>query len=180
MKARLISYAFPALLLCGCSSSRETKPLSDSTLRNLHRVDSNLYRSEQPDANDFIALEKAGVTEALNLRSMHGDKNLLEGTRIKEHRVRMDAHDINDYDMAKALKTIKNRRGTMLVHCHHGSDRTGAVCAMYGIMFLNRSRDEAIRELKDPKFGFHGIYINIPKYIETADTAKLRRMINAP
>ena len=42
--------------------------LPDSELTNLYKIDSGVYRSEQPSHEDFKALEKYGIGEALNLR----------------------------------------------------------------------------------------------------------------
>lgn len=146
-------------------------------LSNMYRVDNGIYRSEQPKTAQFKAVEKYGIAEILNLRQWHSDKKFTKNTNLVLHRVRMNAHDINDYDVVMALKTIKNRKGAILIHCRHGSDRTGTIVAMYRIIFQNWSKEQAIEELKNECFGFHEVYINIPKYITNVDIDDIKLRI---
>ena len=56
----------------------------------------------------------------------------------------------------------------LLVHCQHGADRTGTMCAMYRIVKQGWSADEAIKELEEGGYGFHSMWINIPRFIRKA------------
>ena len=147
-------------------------------LSNMYKVDEGVYRSEQPKKTQLEAAAKYGITEILNLRQWHSNKKFAKNTNLILHKVRMNAHDMNDYEIVRALKIIKNRKGAILIHCHHGSDRTGAIVAMYRIIFQNWSKEQAIEELKNDCFGFHGIYINIPKYITNVDIDDIKSRIN--
>lgn len=109
--------------------------LSDSDLTNLYQIDSGVYRSEQPSKEGFKALEKYGIGEVFNLRNRHSDDDEAKGTSIKLHRVKTKAHSISEKQLIQALRIIKNRKAPIVFHCHHGSDRTGAVCAFYRIIF---------------------------------------------
>ncbi len=42
----------------------------------------------------------------------------------------------------------------VLLHCYHGSDRTGASVAMYRIIFQNWSTTDALAEMKHGGYGF--------------------------
>jgi len=146
-------------------------------LNNLYKIDEGVYRSEQPQAQHFKALEHLGITETLNLRHYHSDEKKAKGTNLTLHRLRMDAHKIHDQDVIDALKIIKNRNGSILIHCRHGSDRTGVVIAMYRIVFQNWSKEAALEEMQSDKFGFHPIYKNIPVYIKNVDVDYIRRKV---
>ena len=135
--------------------------LPDSELANLYKIDSGVYRSEQPSSVDFKALEKYGIKESLNLRNRHSDDDEAAGTAVKLHRVKMKAHSVSEEQLIRALRIIKNRKAPIVIHCHHGSDRTGAVCALYRIVFQNVSKEDAISEMTEGGFGFHRIYKNI-------------------
>ena len=124
--------------------------LPDSELTNLYKIDSGVYRSEQPSHEDFKALEKYGIGEALNL---------------------------NEEQLIEALRIIKNRKAPIVIHCHHGSDRTGAVCALYRVVFQNVSKEDAIHEMTEGGFGFHRIYKNIIRRIKEADIEQIRRKV---
>jgi protein tyrosine/serine phosphatase len=145
---------------------------------NMYKVDEGVYRSEQPDREQFLALEKYGIKEILNLRAWHSDNRHAKRTNLVLHRVRMNAHDANDYDVVAALRVIKNRKGPILIHCRHGSDRTGLVVAMYRIVFMNATKKEAIEEMTDGDFGFHAIYSNILRYIGDVNIDSIKKQLD--
>ena len=151
--------------------------LPDSELTNLYKIDSGVYRSEQPSHEDFKALEKYGIGEVFNLRNRHSDDDEAKGTSIKLHRVKTKAHSISEKQLIQALRIIKNRKAPIVFHCHHGSDRTGAVCAFYRIIFQNVSKEDAIHEMTEGGFGFHRIYKNIIRTIEKADIERIKREV---
>jgi protein tyrosine/serine phosphatase len=157
------------LLLASCAAP----------LRTLHRVDACVWRSSQPDAVGFADLKSAGVGEVLSLRRWHGDQGLCcEGIGL--HRVPMDAETIHDADIVAALKVLTRARKPVLVHCWHGSDRTGVVVAMYRMVVQDWPRAKAIAELNDPAYGHHAsAYPNIRRYLETVDVQKIRRELRS-
>ncbi|MDR1340886.1 MAG: tyrosine-protein phosphatase [Prevotellaceae bacterium] len=157
--------------------SQSAGKIGDLGLDNLYMIARGVYRSEQPGREQFKALEKYGIREVLNLRAWHSDSRLAKGAGLILHRVRMSAHNANDYDVVAALRIIKNRKGAILIHCHHGSDRTGLIAAMYKIVFLNTDKKDAIAEMTDGGFGFHGIYDNIRRYIIGADIDSIRKQL---
>jgi protein tyrosine/serine phosphatase len=144
----------------------------------MYRVDEGIYRSEQPDRKQFHALEKYGITEILNLRYWHSDNKYAKGAGLTLHRVKMNAHDANDFDVVAALRIIKNRKGPVLIHCHHGSDRTGLIVAMYKIVFRNETKAKAIDEMANGGFGFHAIYDNIIRYINNVNVDSIKKQLN--
>ena len=151
--------------------------LSDSDLTNLYQIDSGVYRSEQPSKECFKALEKYGIGEVLNLRNRHSDDDEAKGTSIKLHRVKTKAHSISEKQLIQALRIIKNRKASIVFHCHHGSDRTGAVCAFYRIIFQNVSKEDAIHEMAEGGYGFHRIYKNIIRRIKEANVEQIRKEV---
>ena len=92
------------------------------------------------------------MVESLNLRNRHSDNDEATGTTVKLHRVKMQAHSVDEEQLITALRIIKNRKSPIVIHCHHGSDRTGVVCALYRIIFQNVSKEDAIREMTDGGF----------------------------
>ncbi|MBC7739269.1 MAG: protein-tyrosine-phosphatase, partial [Candidatus Saccharibacteria bacterium] len=65
------------------------------------------------------------------------------------------------------------------VHCHHGADRTGLIVALYRLIAQGWSRDAAIAELIEGGYGFHPIWANIPRYVQSVDLADLKARIAA-
>ncbi|MDR1887428.1 MAG: tyrosine-protein phosphatase [Prevotellaceae bacterium] len=173
---RIVLFAFSVISSVLLFSQPAVK-INDWGLDNLYRVDEGVYRSEQPKREQFEALEKHGIKEILNLRYWHSDKKYTLNTGLRLHRVYMNAHNANDYDVVSALKIIRDRKGPILIHCHHGSDRTGLIVAMYGIVFRNKTKKEAIDEMVNGGFGFHKIYDNIPKYINNVDVDNIKKQL---
>ncbi|WP_373776577.1 dual specificity protein phosphatase family protein [Porphyromonas loveana] len=153
--------------------------LSGSKLENFYRIDKGVYRSEQPDEEDFKALERFGIREVLNLRYWHSDDDEARGRNLQLHRVRTSAHNLELSELIEALRIVKQRKGNILIHCKHGSDRTGAVCALYRMVFQNVPKAAAIKEMKEGGFGFHRIYRNIVRMLEEADISQVRQAVFA-
>jgi len=153
------------------------KKVIGSPLKNFHKLDDKVYRSEQPDTSEMSMLYKFGIREILNLRSLHTDDDEASATKLKLHLIKMKAENITDKEIVVALKIIKNAKGPILVHCWHGSDRTGTVIAMYRIIFQNWSKKDALDELLNGGYGYHSIYKNIPEYIKKADITKIKKAV---
>ena len=155
------------------------QPVPGTSVKNLNRVTPQLYRSAQPDAAGMRELEKLGVRTVIDLRDLNDDQDEARGTKLRLRRVKMDAWHIEDEDVVRVLAMLRRRKdGPFLVHCHHGSDRTGVVCAMFRLVEQRWSREDAIRELKEGGYGFHKAWVNIPHYLEKVDIEKIRRSVD--
>ena len=153
--------------------------ISDN-LENWYKVDGLVYRSEQPDDKGMADIERFGIRRVLNLREFHSDDDEAEATNLKTFRIPMNAAKIKNTDVIAALKIIKSSSQPILVHCWHGSDRTGTIVAMYRIVEQGWSKESALDELVNGGYGYHSIYANIKKYINTADIEDIRRRITTP
>jgi len=153
------------------------QPVLQPKLKNFHRLTDKLYRSSQPDDDEMEALEAAGITDILNLRDHHSDKDEAEDTNLRLHRIKMEADDITMAQVRQAMTIIRDAKGPVVVHCWHGSDRTGCVCAFYRMTFQGWSKPEAIRELRQGGYGFHEMFDEIITLINDADVAALREQL---
>lgn len=144
-------------------------------LINFHQVDSFLYRSEQPQKNDFLEIEKHGIQTVINLRNQFNDNKEIRGTKIKLIDVPINSWKINYENLVVVLKIISQSNKPVLVHCLHGADRTGCVVACYRMVFNNWSKDEAINEFLQPQFGYHdGWFPKMRKLLEVVDPKQLK------
>lgn len=159
------------------SFAEETFPIPT----NFYPVTEGVFRSGQPNAIEMKGLEKMGIKSILNLRQWHSDTTEAEGTNLQLSRVPMDAADVNDDNIVEALRILKTAEKPVLIHCWHGSDRTGAVVAMYRLIFENAPRETVLAELRKPEYGYHyNIYGNIERYIENVDIEAIRARVMAP
>jgi len=149
--------------------------IETSLFNNLYKLNDSLYRSEQPDSLDKELLQQLGIKSILNLRRYHIDEDFLGKNHFSLYHVKMFAFCITNKKIADAMQVIVSAPKPLLIHCKHGSDRTGAVIAMYRILFGNWTKQEALDELKNRQFGFHRIFINIPCYIKKVKLEKVRR-----
>lgn len=143
------------------------KALSRPGLPNLHRVDDGVYRGAQPTAEGMRELEKLGVKTVLNLRSMHSDRDLLRGTDLESVEIPMHAWHGEEEDVRAAMAVLTDpARRPVFVHCQHGADRTGVICALYRVLEEGWSKEDAIREMTEGDFGFHPIWQNLVGFVE--------------
>lgn len=151
---------------------------------NFYQVTPELYRSAQPDAQGFAGLEAMGLRAVLSMRQTVNDVPLAEGTGLMLARVPMKSRHVAEKKGAKVVQAMRDLRagmelGPVLVHCHHGADRTGLICALWRILYQGWSRQAAIDEMIEGGYGFHPIWSNIPRYLRRVDLTDLRERIEA-
>ncbi|MHC4325718.1 MAG: fused DSP-PTPase phosphatase/NAD kinase-like protein, partial [Planctomycetota bacterium] len=148
-------------LVCGCwfssgNNLRQAQTIGEQNkwaerielpgLPNFHKVSDDLYRGAQPTAEGMKQLEKLGVKTVVNLRSVHSDRDELEGTGLAYEHIKMTAWKTEDKDVVRFLKIVTDSNQTpVFVHCQHGADRTGMMNAVYRIAVQGWSKDQAIK-----------------------------------
>lgn len=154
-------------------------PVYSEHLKNFYKIDDKVYRSAQPETEGFQELKKLGIRNVLSLRAYHSDEDG-EDLGLNLYRVNMEAGEITTQKVVEALRFIGKSEGPVLIHCWHGSDRTGLLSAMYRVVFLGWSKDEAIDELMNGGYGYHSLYTNIPEFIRQADIDEIRKQVLSP
>ena len=150
-------------------------------LPNFHKVSDNLYRGAQPSAEGMKELEKLGIRCVINLRGVHSDQDELEGTSLRYEHIRFNTWNAEDEDVVRFLQIVSEKdRGPFFVHCQHGADRTGTMCAIYRIVFQGWTKEEAIDEMTQGGFRFHRVWKKLLKYIRNLDIEAIRRKANLP
>lgn len=145
---------------------------------NLHKVSDDLYRSAQPTAEGIrnLSLKENGIKTVVELRSFHSDlKCDIANTGLNYEHIRMKAWHPEEEDIIKFLRIVTDKQRTpVLVHCQHGADRTGTMCAVYRVAVQNWKKDEAIQEMTEGGFGFHGIWDNLKQWLYELDIDKIQ------
>jgi tyrosine-protein phosphatase SIW14 len=132
------------------------QPVIGTQLENLHQVSPEVYRSGQPNAGDLkLLVEQLGVKSVLTLRNWHDDKDEGKDLPLTLYRVDMEADEVEPEKVAKALQIIHDAPKPILIHCWHGSDRTGLMVAAYRITAQGWEPTAATDELQNGGFGYH-------------------------
>lgn len=155
-------------------------PIIGSTLENCYRVSADLYRCEQPGKQDIAGLKMLGVRSFLNLRQYHTDSKEFAQAGFALFTDRMETDELTVDDLVSPLRQFRVAPKPVLVHCWHGSDRTGSVIAAYRIVFQDWTAAAALDELRHGGFGYHEKWFpNIIRLFETLDVKDLRRRVLA-
>lgn len=143
---------------------------------NFYKVSDDLYRGAQPTAEGMKRLEKLGIKTVVNLRSLHSDRSGLKGAALSYEHIGMTTWNLEDKDVIRFLKIVTDpNRTPVFVHCQHGADRTGTMCAIYRIAVQGWSKDAAIEEMTKGGFGYHSVWQNLPNYIRNLNVQKIRQ-----
>ncbi len=148
---------------------------------NFHVVskEPGIARSGQPTAAQFRNLVGRGYRSVLNLRNFHSDFRKLVNIDLREFRLKLNAGSVTEGDLRDALEIIQSAPKPILIHCWHGSDRTGAVVASCRIVFENWTVERALAEMLEPRYGHHAdIYDNLPKLLRAVDWEKMRETLH--
>jgi protein tyrosine phosphatase (PTP) superfamily phosphohydrolase (DUF442 family) len=152
------------------------EPVMLDGVPNLHQVTTNLYRSAQPTAQGMQNLKEKGIATVVNLRSFHSDRDAIRGTGLVYEHIYMKAWHPERKEIVRFLQTVTDpKRAPVLVHCQHGADRTGTMCALYRVAVQGWTKEEAVREMTHGGFGFHEVWQNLPGWIAELDIESIRR-----
>ncbi len=145
---------------------------------NLHKVSGDLYRGAQPTARGMKELQKLGIKTIVNLRSFNSDDPEMKaaGVNFNYEHIWMKAWHAEDKEIVRFLKIVNDpARRPVFVHCQHGADRTGTMCAVYRVAIQGWSKPEALAEMTKGGFGYHGVWQNLLRYVTNLDVAEMKR-----
>ncbi len=196
--AFFLALASALTLVGGCSSSAPAaagprpenwaSPVAASPgLPNLHRVSSSLYRSAQPSKEGFALLgtqsSLAGadrpIKTVVSLRAFDDDALLVPASSaLRLEQIRFKTWHPENEDVVKFLRIATTPAlQPVLVHCQHGSDRTGTMVAIYRIAFEGWTKAQATDEMINGGFGFHPMWQNLLRYIEELDVDAIKAQV---
>jgi hypothetical protein len=199
-RGKLIGLALGSVLALfgGCSTAQPTpaglrpenwaSPVAASPgLPNLHRVNASLYRSAQPSREGFVFLGKQPslasgdrpIKTVLSLRAFNDDVPLvLPSSVLRLEQIRFHTWHPENEDVVKFLRIATTpAMQPLLVHCQHGSDRTGTMVAIYRVAYEGWTKAQATDEMINGGFGFHPLWQNLLRYIEELDIDAIKAQV---
>lgn len=154
------------------------QPIIGTELKNIYYVDKGVFRSEQPHEEDIKAFNSLGIKEILSLREFHSDKDDITDKGFLLHRIKINTGNITEEQIIEALRIIKNKKGPILIHCWHGSDRTGTTIAAYRIVFNNWTKAQALDEMTNGGYGYHAkIYPGLVEFVENLNIDHIKKSL---
>ena len=125
--------------------------------------------------------KKLGIKTIINLRLLHSDRDEMEGTDMNYVHIPLKAWKVRKKHVMRFLKIVTNpEKQPILVHCNHGSDRTGAMVAFYRMVMQGWNKHAAMDEMTHGGFNYHSIWINLIDLIEDANLDEYRRVFSPP
>ncbi len=154
------------------------RPIAMPGVPNAHQIHDDLYRSGQPTSEGMEQLAAMGITTIINLRSFHSDRDEIGSTGLAYEHIYMKAWHPEEKEVVRFLQIVTDpRRLPALVHCQHGSDRTGTMVALYRIVVEGWTKQQAIQEMVEGDYGFHEVWVNLPRWIESLDVDSIRQQV---
>ena len=150
---------------------------------NFYQIDHSLYRSEQPSAELSQLIQEHHIDVIINLRARHKDPKIVQDPSIEYVHLPIHTWQINRKDLLQVMRTIqqaKQKQQKVLIHCYHGSDRTGASVAMYRIIFQGWSIEAAKQEMKHGGYGYHSIWKNIDQLLNVENVRWIQEQLLNP
>ena len=160
----------------------------DTGVPNLNRVTENIYRSAQPTKEGFVFLSKLPVLKTgdkpvktiISLRAFNDDAPVVPvNSPLHLEQIRFKTWHPEDEDVIKFLRIATTpSMQPVLVHCQHGSDRTGTMVAIYRIAYQGWTKAQATDEMIHGGYGFHPMWQNLLRYIEKLDISKIKEQVS--
>jgi protein tyrosine/serine phosphatase len=170
-------------------ASWATPVVASPGLPNLYRVNASLYRSAQPSRAGFVLLETrpslgigdAPINTVVSLRVFNDDPALVAASsKLRFEAISFKTWHPEDEDVVKFLRIATTPALLpVLVHCRHGSDRTGTMVAVYRIVVEGWTKAQAKDEMINGGFGFHPVWQDLLRYIDALDVDALRAAVEA-
>lgn len=148
---------------------------------NFQEVDEKvLLRGGQPSSSGLSKLMQTGIKTVINLRQCKTfpgkkTKDLFQGKVLTFH-LPFSPYRPSDRIAVIFLKILLNPKyHPAYVHCFHGADRTGTLCAIYRIVCQGWDKERAIEEMRSR--GLHWWHNNLVDYIQKLDVQFIRSQL---
>lgn len=142
-------------------------------LPNFHQVHPFLYRSGEPTEAGLRKLKEMGVKTVIDLRAPSefpiDEPKIAKELGLKYVNLVMTSKAPTQKQIDTMMKEIKKAQdkpddGSVLVHCAHGSDRTGCMIGIWRVTQEGWSYDDTYKEMR--KYWFTPKFTNLSNAVK--------------
>lgn len=180
----VLAFALFALVALAPQSAAAQQTVADVPIARFHQVDEHLYRGAQPSELGLTRLHALGVRTVINIRD-EGDAAVADERRIAESLgmrfVHIPIKDGNVFTWFRRIpaetvthffEVLGSVPGPVFIHCRRGTDRTGALVAIYRIARNGWDTARALKEANER--GMRPWYRGLRKQIATFDASMIQ------
>lgn len=170
--------------LPGAQAHSKLKKIED--LPNFHAVHPYLFRSGEPtEAGLRTAHDKYGIKTLIDLRAAPRDINferaIADRLGMTYINLPMSDKPPTQAQVATLMKTLRAARDSkplepVLVHCAHGSDRTGCMIGIWRVTEDGYDYDRAYKEMR--KYWFTPKFVKLSGSVREAADAAARKQLS--
>ena len=152
----------PQAIIPSTMSSAYGDKLKINGIPNPGKINDNLYRGAQPNAQGLEELKKLGITTIIDLRAEDRPKSeweKKEAERLGMHFVQIPVAGFaapTNEEVVQFLSLVRDPQQKVFVHCLLGEDRTGVFIATYRMSVQKWPVTQAMHEMYS--FGFNGFW----------------------
>jgi protein tyrosine phosphatase (PTP) superfamily phosphohydrolase (DUF442 family) len=160
--------------ICLCPAGQRGLPPQEGIV-NFGKINDNLYRGAQPDADGVANLKKLGVKTIINLRQPAKSWQE-EVEQARTHGLVFTNIPLSglgrpkEEDVRRVLALIEGLPSPVFIHCQYGCDRTGTIIACYRIQHDKWSNDVALAEAE--RYGISRLERGMRKFIASFGVVK--------
>lgn len=160
------------------TAKTETWARPVDTSFKLYEMSPTLYRSALPKPENLAVLKTLQVRTVVTFIK-DDDREWLGNSDIHLVNIPLHADRVDDADVLHVLNVLQlaETRGPVLMHCKHGSDRTGLMAAMFRTVVQGWSKQEALSEMLNGGYGSADDMEDARAYVERANIDKLREAL---
>jgi uncharacterized protein (TIGR01244 family) len=179
-----LAFALFVLLVLAPQSAVAQQAVGDVPIARFHQVDEVLYRGAQPNELGLTRLQALGVRTVINIRD-EADAAVTDERRIVESLgmrfVHIPIKDGNIFNWSRRIpaetvsrffEVLGSVTGPVFIHCKRGTDRTGALVAIYRIARNGWDTARALNEANER--GMRPWYRGLRNQIKTFDPSTIQ------